>query len=67
MPTFHNDICWLKVHGEPNPLFLFCVHFAKITIYSLHRAMPINPLLLQECYPYSMPGNIILQLRAADL
>jgi len=39
-----------------------CVHmYAAIAIYSLHRTTPINPLLLQEFYPCSMPGDIILQ------
>ena len=64
------------IYHEPCPLFAmifacykymesqtsyFCVHYAKISYYSVHRATPINPLLFQECYPYSMPGNIILQ------
>ena len=40
---------------------------ATIVIYNLHRATPINSLLLQGFYSCSMPGNIILQSRAADL
>ena len=61
-------------YHEPHPLFeamiftcckctplISCMHIhAKIAIYSLHRATPIN-LMLQEFYTCSMPGNIHMQ------
>ena len=63
-PNFCSNICcWLQVHKQPHPLFHVCI-FTAITIYSLQRATPVHTLLLQdfqECYPCSMPWNIVLQ------